>query len=162
MGRGPADDPGDQCSAAGDRKSTRLNSSHSQISYAVFCLKKKKKTASPSHSSKSHFNEKLIATLAPNATACLSFVNSTGMPVELTFAVPHVTVHYTCIHSTITALHVILLFANNTVTVVTMMSLCFSVTYRRHTQWQTMIIYIIMLFIFITQISIFFFFFFFK
>src|SRR5688572_32029921 len=39
------------CSAAGirgddsvrDRKSTRLNSSHSQISYAVFCLKKKKK-----------------------------------------------------------------------------------------------------------------------
>src|SRR2546430_13286750 len=29
--------------ALGDRKSTRLNSSHSQISYAVFCLKKKKK-----------------------------------------------------------------------------------------------------------------------
>src|SRR2546430_7845920 len=31
----------------GDRKSTRLNSSHSQISYAVFCLKKKKKPSSP-------------------------------------------------------------------------------------------------------------------
>src|SRR2546427_1183398 len=30
-------------SNAPDRKSTRLNSSHSQISYAVFCLKKKKK-----------------------------------------------------------------------------------------------------------------------
>src|SRR2546427_3518599 len=30
-------------SGRGDRKSTRLNSSHSQISYAVFCLKKKKK-----------------------------------------------------------------------------------------------------------------------
>src|SRR5438876_6243818 len=29
---------------AGDRKSTRLNSSHPSISYAVFCLKKKKKT----------------------------------------------------------------------------------------------------------------------
>src|SRR2546428_1285356 len=29
-----------------DRKSTRLNSSHDQISYAVFCLKKKKKTHS--------------------------------------------------------------------------------------------------------------------
>src|SRR2546429_2120151 len=29
---------------AGDRKSTRLNSSHGYISYAVFCLKKKKKT----------------------------------------------------------------------------------------------------------------------
>src|SRR2546430_5470491 len=32
----------------GDRKSTRLNSSHSQISYAVFCLKKKKKSVSAS------------------------------------------------------------------------------------------------------------------
>src|SRR2546427_9615190 len=31
-----------------DRKSTRLNSSHSQISYAVFCLKKKKKRIQPS------------------------------------------------------------------------------------------------------------------
>src|SRR2546430_13448615 len=30
--------------SAQDRKSTRLNSSHSQISYAVFCLKKKKKS----------------------------------------------------------------------------------------------------------------------
>src|SRR5215211_8818355 len=29
-----------------DRKSTRLNSSHTVISYAVFCLKKKKKTSS--------------------------------------------------------------------------------------------------------------------
>src|SRR3712207_7627018 len=31
---------------AGDRKSTRLNSSHANISYAVFCLKKKKTTNS--------------------------------------------------------------------------------------------------------------------
>src|SRR5215204_7419055 len=31
-----------------DRKSTRLNSSHTVISYAVFCLKKKKKTQHPS------------------------------------------------------------------------------------------------------------------
>src|SRR3712207_8065982 len=30
-----------------DRKSTRLNSSHANISYAVFCLKKKKKTEDP-------------------------------------------------------------------------------------------------------------------
>src|SRR2546430_11619588 len=30
----------DRLAAEGDRKSTRLNSSHSQISYAVFCLKK--------------------------------------------------------------------------------------------------------------------------
>src|SRR2546430_7438588 len=33
----------DYAHALEDRKSTRLNSSHSQISYAVFCLKKKKK-----------------------------------------------------------------------------------------------------------------------
>src|SRR6266542_3519279 len=32
-------------SAAADRKSTRLNSSHGSISYAVFCLKKKKQAA---------------------------------------------------------------------------------------------------------------------
>src|SRR5205809_1941789 len=32
--------------AVGDRKSTRLNSSHGYISYAVFCLKKKKKYSS--------------------------------------------------------------------------------------------------------------------
>src|SRR3989475_9555470 len=35
--------PGRVGERGGDRKSTRLNSSHSQISYAVFCLKKKKK-----------------------------------------------------------------------------------------------------------------------
>src|SRR2546430_5540385 len=43
---GEADTGGDRDRDAGrdhgDRKSTRLNSSHSQISYAVFCLKKKK------------------------------------------------------------------------------------------------------------------------
>src|SRR5207245_11313399 len=33
--------PRDQGRPAGDRKSTRLNSSHGSISYAVFCLKKK-------------------------------------------------------------------------------------------------------------------------
>src|SRR2546422_2997430 len=38
----PASVPGVQ---DGDRKSTRLNSSHGYISYAVFCLKKKKKTS---------------------------------------------------------------------------------------------------------------------
>src|SRR2546422_8507395 len=34
----------------GDRKSTRLNSSHGYISYAVFCLKKKKKDTNTEHS----------------------------------------------------------------------------------------------------------------
>src|SRR3712207_7882987 len=41
---------GSRCrdAGAGDRKSTRLNSSHANISYAVFCLKKKKKITSVS------------------------------------------------------------------------------------------------------------------
>src|SRR2546427_2760293 len=37
-----------------DRKSTRLNSSHSQISYAVFCLKKKKKQTKHSSRQRTH------------------------------------------------------------------------------------------------------------
>src|SRR2546422_2480689 len=43
--RGPAGYPGQVSTRPGlqDRKSTRLNSSHGYISYAVFCLKKKKK-----------------------------------------------------------------------------------------------------------------------
>src|SRR5687768_17968717 len=41
-GRGDVDDPAPEQGRA-DRKSTRLNSSHGYISYAVFCLKKKKK-----------------------------------------------------------------------------------------------------------------------
>src|SRR2546429_7338849 len=36
-------EPSDGWMQLGDRKSTRLNSSHGYISYAVFCLKKKKK-----------------------------------------------------------------------------------------------------------------------
>src|SRR2546430_7903357 len=41
--------PQDRRRRSRDRKSTRLNSSHSQISYAVFCLKKKKKLREPLH-----------------------------------------------------------------------------------------------------------------
>src|SRR2546422_4623336 len=43
LGRGGAVLP---AASAGDRKSTRLNSSHGYISYAVFCLKKKNNTSS--------------------------------------------------------------------------------------------------------------------
>src|SRR3989304_4148020 len=49
-GGGDAGDPGGSQAAPGlrpDRKSTRLNSSHGYISYAVFCLKKKKTNAMP-------------------------------------------------------------------------------------------------------------------
>src|SRR2546422_7268254 len=42
--RSHADPPARVARATIDRKSTRLNSSHGYISYAVFCLKKKKKT----------------------------------------------------------------------------------------------------------------------
>src|SRR5438132_9666096 len=38
---------GDEARKERDRKSTRLNSSHTVISYAVFCLKKKKKNSNP-------------------------------------------------------------------------------------------------------------------
>src|SRR5688572_31296330 len=42
-----------------DRKSTRLNSSHSQISYAVFCLKKKKKKKNIKHQKNSHMTRQV-------------------------------------------------------------------------------------------------------
>src|SRR5256886_4834575 len=47
-----------------DRKSTRLNSSHSQISYAVFCLKKKSEGVSP-HPDSLHLRPVRIAEVAP-------------------------------------------------------------------------------------------------
>src|SRR2546422_7295898 len=43
LARQPPDAGTHRGGGAGDRKSTRLNSSHGYISYAVFCLKKKKK-----------------------------------------------------------------------------------------------------------------------
>src|SRR5438445_5831486 len=42
--------PRSQAACERDRKSTRLNSSHANISYAVFCLKKKKNTWTRRHS----------------------------------------------------------------------------------------------------------------
>src|SRR5256886_12164679 len=42
-------EPGPRAQVRSDRKSTRLNSSHSQISYAVFCLKKKKQVIGDYH-----------------------------------------------------------------------------------------------------------------
>src|SRR2546427_6559925 len=46
INRSSRDHQNEQTQHVLDRKSTRLNSSHSQISYAVFCLKKKKKRES--------------------------------------------------------------------------------------------------------------------
>src|SRR5688572_31399397 len=74
--RSPAQDASAQAAAGGrlrrravrrrqqrDRKSTRLNSSHSQISYAVFCLKKKKKQTDPKSTTK-HTITRIIHTPA--------------------------------------------------------------------------------------------------
>src|SRR2546430_8741949 len=49
-----------------DRKSTRLNSSHSQISYAVFCLKKKKNTEPPMRRPPQCPRPQLALVLAPS------------------------------------------------------------------------------------------------
>src|SRR2546430_12903555 len=52
-----------QATTTRDRKSTRLNSSHSQISYAVFCLKKKNtRTRHPPHRTYSHSHLQPLAT----------------------------------------------------------------------------------------------------
>src|SRR5258707_7658597 len=52
------DEPGPGCPSRTprppDRKSTRLNSSHANISYAVFCLKKKKKKFNSNHTNITH------------------------------------------------------------------------------------------------------------
>src|SRR2546430_10276593 len=50
-----------------DRKSTRLNSSHSQISYAVFCLKKKKKKTIRCHNFTVHRCTSSIVILLPRS-----------------------------------------------------------------------------------------------
>src|SRR3989475_4534990 len=65
-----------------DRKSTRLNSSHSQISYAVFCLKKKKKTKTQSSAS--------CLMLLALSTTLSTLVLSNGTQNEL--VLPHHTV----------------------------------------------------------------------
>src|SRR2546430_6920368 len=70
---------------AGDRKSTRLNSSHSQISYAVFCLKKKTNklpSTSPFTLNRPH----------RTFTRCKSRPTYLGHPPRLTFSRTHATV----------------------------------------------------------------------
>src|SRR2546427_4271738 len=75
-----------------DRKSTRLNSSHSQISYAVFCLKKKKKTLQshptgtprqlssthtpPSHLSFTQTNQSMITTAPPPTSTPIKYTRA--------------------------------------------------------------------------------------
>ena len=56
-----------------DRKSTRLNSSHANISYAVFCLKKKKKTKQKNKQNKQTKKKKKNQTKQPKHTESLSY-----------------------------------------------------------------------------------------
>src|SRR4051812_49493347 len=56
----------------GDRKSTRLNSSHMSISYAVFCLKKKNKKTKETPPTMYHFQkaQTLITTAYTDRASC--------------------------------------------------------------------------------------------
>src|SRR5258707_10667298 len=63
-----------------DRKSTRLNSSHANISYAVFCLKKKKHTTQLSQ---------------PNNPACRLFLKKTNLSAKTTLTRPRPTCKHT-------------------------------------------------------------------
>src|SRR2546427_4771429 len=54
----------------GDRKSTRLNSSHSQISYAVFCLKKKKNIKGNTRNKCKRLSDNTTPNM-PRTAACL-------------------------------------------------------------------------------------------
>src|SRR3712207_8117134 len=54
------DEPGRLVATVPDRKSTRLNSSHANISYAVFCLKKNKLNLNVLHLQKQHHNAPTI------------------------------------------------------------------------------------------------------
>src|SRR2546429_4397809 len=59
-----------RCMRMADRKSTRLNSSHGYISYAVFCLKKKKKNQSqPRHLTPTQTHHTLYHTVIAHQSA---------------------------------------------------------------------------------------------
>src|SRR5690349_23807527 len=61
------DGPGGRQPLAADRKSTRLNSSHVEISYAVFCLKKKKKNT-PRNSGRPRDGSHIVSTTTQMGT----------------------------------------------------------------------------------------------
>src|SRR3712207_7006742 len=66
-------EPGELGAASADRKSTRLNSSHANISYAVFCLKKKKTTSHSEHVTKPHYHLTDVTALISNVVIQQSF-----------------------------------------------------------------------------------------
>src|SRR5256886_12482037 len=80
-------DTGDTlCMRAADRKSTRLNSSHSQISYAVFSLKKKKRPrrCCPRRSPIPHRTcERRTRTRSPVRWSCTAISSPPGSPARI-------------------------------------------------------------------------------
>src|SRR2546430_4528617 len=68
-----------------DRKSTRLNSSHSQISYAVFCLKKKKNTTSLSYHPSISYNAHASRTTSIPSTRHYSYFSPPARQPTPTF-----------------------------------------------------------------------------
>src|SRR5206468_9816471 len=71
---GPAGNAESDASVSRDRKSTRLNSSHDQISYAVFCLKKKKKNKKKT----CNINNINILTIKKKCNISLLYISSTA------------------------------------------------------------------------------------
>ena len=59
-----------------DRKSTRLNSSHANISYAVFCLKKKNNKKTKTHT---HTHTPTRYLKSASSTPCSSYCNTVGL-----------------------------------------------------------------------------------
>src|SRR5690554_6976471 len=66
-----------------DRKSTRLNSSHVRISYAVFCLKKKKKTKNDIKNSHNTKNIHDYITIILSRTMLLSMTTNPTLPKQI-------------------------------------------------------------------------------
>src|SRR5207248_3721166 len=69
----------------GDRKSTRLNSSHRTISYAVFCLKKKKKTNKKQKSRNLNQHETNQPRTTPHTSDLVPQVRTLPHPQPLTY-----------------------------------------------------------------------------
>src|SRR5256885_8883700 len=80
--------------SAGDRKSTRLNSSHLVISYAVFCLKKKKQDTLVSallRINRIH----LFVPNQPVLDSCVSFYNRRASSINDSRRFPYASIAYT-------------------------------------------------------------------
>src|SRR2546421_3403415 len=64
-----------------DRKSTRLNSSHDQISYAVFCLKKKKRNKHQVRNAPRSYPRTLISDQPSDLEQVLKQLSTQGLPI---------------------------------------------------------------------------------